>query len=145
MLSQGTTARCRALVPGRYLDSQNLDSKNRVRVRVGLVLGLVMTVQISTGNPCIESLGSTVIGNSTIGKHGEVNHFTSSSVKDWCMSPHGITGPPYKSSRNSNLPMQSSGQITWVPCAVELDVRSGRGLIRASAWVRLPTKKNYFK
>jgi len=30
------------------------------------------------------------------------------------------------------------------PCAVERDVRSGRGSIRASARARPPTKKNYF-
>jgi len=29
------------------------------------------------------------------------NHFTSASVKDWCMSPHGITWRPDQSSRNS--------------------------------------------
>jgi len=34
---------------------------------------------------------------------------------------------------------------TWMPCAVERDVRSGRGSIRASARARPPTKKNYFK
>ena len=30
----------------------------------------------------------------------------------------------------------------WAPCAVERDVRSGRGSIRASAGARPPTKKN---
>jgi len=29
------------------------------------------------------------------------NHFTSASVKDWCMSPHGVAGPLDQSSRNS--------------------------------------------
>jgi len=41
--------------------------------------------------------------------------------------------------------MYSNGQTTWAPCAVERDVRSGRGSIRASAQARPPTKKNYFK
>ena len=51
------------------------------------------------------------------------------------------TGSPQRRA----LPMQSNGQTTWAPCAVERDVRSGPGSIRASARVRPPTKKNYFK
>ena len=35
----------------------------------------------------------------------------------------------------------SSGQVTWAPCAVERDVRSGRGSILSSAWARPPTKR----
>ena len=30
-----------------------------------------------------------------------INHFTSVSVKDWCMLPHGVTRPSGQSSRNS--------------------------------------------
>jgi len=57
---------------------------------------------------CTESLhlisGNAVNRNKseTICKHGMLskNHFTSASVKNGCMSPHGITGPPDQSSRN---------------------------------------------
>jgi len=41
--------------------------------------------------------------------------------------------------------MQSNGQTTWTPCAVERDVRTGRGSIRASARARPPTKKELFQ
>jgi len=34
---------------------------------------------------------------------------------------------------------------TWAPCAVERDVGSGRGSIRASARARPPTKKELFQ
>jgi len=39
------------------------------------------------------------------------NHFTSARVKNWCMSQHGITGPPDQSSRNSGI---SFGHISCV-------------------------------
>jgi len=41
--------------------------------------------------------------NKAIGKHREVveKPLTSVSVKDWCMSPHGITGPSDQSSQTS--------------------------------------------
>jgi len=41
---------------------------------------------------------------------------------------------------SKDLPTYSSGQITWASCAVERDVRSSRGSIRASARARPPTK-----
>ena len=45
-------------IPRRYLDSQILDSLNVVRVSVSLLgLGLVMTVQILTGNHIWPSFG----------------------------------------------------------------------------------------
>ena len=47
--------------------------------------------------------------------------------------------------RGGALPVQSNGQTTWAPCAVERDVRSGRGSIRASARARPPTKKELFQ
>jgi len=71
MLSQGTTAWCGALVQ----------------------------------KACTWSTGSAVNRKNikTIGNMGKLskNHFLNVSVKDWCMSPHGITGPPDQSSRNS--------------------------------------------
>jgi len=38
--------------------------------------------------------------SASIGKLSK-NHFSSVPVKDWCMSPHGVTGPSDKSSWNS--------------------------------------------
>jgi len=38
-----------------------------------------------------------------------------------------------------------AGQATWALCAVECDIRSGRGSIRASARARPPTKKELFQ
>jgi len=71
VLSQGTTARCRTFV-------QKLAPNPRATQWIERTLKL-----------------SANIGNLS------KNHFTSASVKDWCMSPHGIRGPPDKSLRNS--------------------------------------------
>jgi len=40
------------------------------------------------------------------------NKKTSASVKDWCKSPHGITGPPDQSSRNSGNKCQAARPLT---------------------------------
>ena len=40
------------------------------------------------------------------------NHFSSVSVKDWCMSPHGIKGPPDQSSRNSGNKLRLTTPLT---------------------------------
>jgi len=82
VLSQGTTARCGALVQ----------------------------------KACTWSTGSAVNrkNNKTIGNMGKLskNHFSSVSVKDWCMSPHGITGPPDQSSQNSGNKLRLTTPLT---------------------------------
>jgi len=41
-----------------------------------------------------------------------VHNNTSASVKEWCKSPHGITGPPGQSSRNSGNKCQLPTPLT---------------------------------
>ena len=72
MLSQGTTAWCGALVQ--------------------------TACTWSTGSAVNRKNTKTIVNMGKLSK----NHFSSVSVKeDWSMLPHGITGPPDQSSRNS--------------------------------------------
>jgi len=71
----------------------------------------------------------------TIGKRAEVvkNHFTSASMKDWCMSQHGITGPRTKIQRNSGNKFPLARPLTR-PNFVTLrqkvrDIRCGKILL----------------
>ena len=57
-------------------------------------------------------------------------------IAPWCFRSLALSFPGHFA-----LPMKPNGQTTWVLCAVECDVRSGRGSIQASARARLPTKK----
>ena len=67
---------------------------------------------------CTWSTGSAVnrknIKTRPIGNMGKLskNHFSSVSVKDWCMSPHGITEPPDQSSRNSGNKLRLTTPLT---------------------------------
>jgi len=49
--------------------------------------------------------------SANIGKLSK-NHFTTVPVKDWCMSPHGIMGPPDKRSQNSVNKFQLARPLT---------------------------------
>jgi len=61
------------------------------------------------------------------------NHFTSVPVKDWCMSLHGITGPPDQRSRNSGNKFRLA-----TPQSCQISSRSDK------KYARYPLCKNLF-